>query len=101
MNIESLLYDVVMRVPKLQIINCEDYYYLLDGDKKIALEKTIIQHLIDLKYATLNKHGGVEITEEGVSIGQAVELETIKVESKKEKGHFFKAHISPKKCYET
>lgn len=101
MNLETLLYDVVMRVPNIQIVYNGDSYYLLDENKKIKISKSWIGYLITYNYAKRNSYGGIVITEKGIELAQSIELQKIKVESQKHKGMFYDAFINPRKCYET
>jgi hypothetical protein len=101
MTLEELLYDVVVRVPNIQIVSLGDSYYLLDENKKVNISKSWIGYMKVLGYAKTNSHGGLYITEEGINLAHNIQLEKVKVESKKSPGHFFDAHISPRKFYDT
>lgn len=98
MNIESLLYDCLVRVPNIQIILRGDSYFLLDGiEYTHKISSTNIDELLSSNLIKKRSNGSISFTDEAVTIAHNIKLQSHKVESKKHKGYFYDAFISPPK----
>lgn len=98
MNINNLLYDCLVRIPNTQIVLRGSEFWLLDGIKYThKLSNSWIGYMNVFGLIKKRSNGAVEFTDDAVSIAHTIKLESIKVESKKHKGYFFDAYISPEK----
>lgn len=98
MNLSALLYDVVVRVPNIQIIFKDNSFYTLDGlEYTNEIPNEVIEELVNKDFAKYRSNGSIEITSEGIDFAHNVEVKKVKVESKKSPGHFFDAHVTPEK----
>lgn len=93
---ERLIYDIVIRYPRDQIVLRADGYYILSENKFThKIPDNIIEDMIDKKYVSKNKCGGLALESEIYNVAESMKTPTIKVESAKEHGKFYDAAVSP------
>lgn len=93
---ERLIYDIVIRYPRDQIVLRADGYYVLSENKFThKIPDHLIEDMVEKKFVSKNKHGGLILENEIYNVAENMKAPTAKIESKKEPGKFYDVTVSP------